>query len=188
MKNENSELLEAYNTFKSTKNIVAYVGVSFIILGIIHSFFSIPPEYIISISCAAFFFVYADYVIMKGKNGKFINGLYSGYLFMGVLSFIVLPVLLLTFPLKFSGFIQSSETFSIISLGLVLVIYNYKTNKSQEKFSDNLIGKLETTINYVERSEKIIDDLQVIIRELKEDNDELRIKIKNDKNDKNDHL
>lgn len=182
MQEKNSDLFESLTTMNSSRNIVLYIGISFVLLGFIHYFFRIPSEYIVSISCSAFFFVGADYLNMDLEESKTSRFMQPFYLFAGVFSFIVLPVLIITFPMKFEGLIQSSEVFSIVSLGFVLVIYNRKTKQSQSKFYNIVREKFVKSVELMERTEIAFERLELTIEELEKENKELKSKIIEDLN------
>ena len=141
----------------------------------------IPSEYVVSVSCAAFFFVYADYLDIDLNESKISRFLQPLYLFLGVFSFVVLPVLLLTFPLKFDNLIQSSEVLSLVSLGFVLVIYNKKTKQSQNKFYSAIGNHFDKSDEGMERSKVMLNILELRIESLERENKELKSKIQEDK-------
>ena len=166
--------------------IILFIGISFIILGLMNLKFNIPKEYITSISLAAFFFVLSDMLTISLRRTKL--NLYSFTLLLGVLSFTLLPVLLLLFPEIFSILINSSESLSVISLGLVLIIINIKMWDTNKEFNKLILKSTKETLDFIDKfndfpkdSIELASEIHEVNKKLLEENKSLKEEIEKEK-------
>lgn len=131
------KLTENYRIQKSSTVIISFIGIAFIFIAGINYSIGIPTEHIIGVSFAAFFFVLADFSLMSKKNEKFQNEkLYFLFLLFAVMSFILLPIIIPLLTINNRWLASASESLSIASLGLVLVMMNLKLWKAEEEYFD----------------------------------------------------
>lgn len=146
-----------YELQKKTTIIISFIGISFMIVGGLNFIIDIPVEFIIGVSFAGFFFIWADFIVISNSEGKPPNeNYYFTLLFLAVSSFILLPLILPSFPRFLKFMADSSESVSIVSLGFVLIIINFKMFDADDEFlSNNNIA--------VENNEENINGLSAVI-------------------------
>ena len=179
------ELKERYQSILLTKRssaFILFVGFSFILLGIINNFKDIPDEYVISVSFAGAFFAISDLLAKYKPLNKFIINIYTVTLFLGVLSFIVLPTLLFIFPESVKILISNSESLSITSLGIVLIIININIWNSDDEIFAKIQEFTDDTGKVVKKFNKYIDARELEIAELKEKCEKLQVELEAEKN------
>lgn len=155
-----------------TGSLMTYIGISLIFLSGINLIIEIPSVYMIGISFAAFFFVFADFIGIKDTLNKFYLSFYSFLLFLGISSFIILPIILMVLNVKIENLITISETMSIASLGLVLGIINIK-NK------ENDLSRLEKNLAIMDKYEVLVDSYEKKITRYEELTKEMSKEIEN---------
>ncbi|MGI2326433.1 hypothetical protein [Planococcus sp. YIM B11945] len=168
-------------TFRYSINhdfLVFFIGISFSLIGLMNIAYKIPVEYIVSISFAGFFFVYADFVEIANENMKKLKMVHSLLLFLGVFSFTALPVYFLVFPELFDLLKKHSDSYTIIALGIVLIIFNIKSNRAKiatfEKVSIDsveLINKYGSLLNVTDDK---LTELNSKVETLKVENEKLK--------------
>lgn len=159
-----------YRTQKSSTVIIAFIGLAFIFLAVINFSFEVPEEYLIGVSFAAFFFIIADLAIMSATVKKPLNeNLYYTLLFFAVMSFILIPIALPLFPLLYSLMASSSESLSIASLGIVLIMMNLKLLNAEEEFFERILSLSETNATAFEEYEKKVNSSMDEMKEMIED-------------------
>lgn len=158
MKSNLKKISENYRAQKNTTVIISLIGFSFIVLAVINFSFDIPSEHLIGVSFAAFFFVLADLTLMSGDNEKPKNeNFYFLLLLLAVLSFILLPTIIPMLPenkIKLDSF---SESLSIASLGIVLIMMNLKLWSAEEEFFDEVLRLNDENMNALDDFETKIN-------------------------------
>lgn len=172
-----------YRIQKSSTLIISYIGIAFIAIAGLNSIFEVPAEFIIGVSFAAFFFVLADFTVLSGTDKKPANAkIYNNFLFLAVLSFILLPIFLPFFPDVYKLMASSSESLSIASLGFVLVMINFRMWAAEEEFFDEIKktnamskdlimdyqSKLQNSIKQTDKSVEMADRASALAQESNE--------------------
>lgn len=156
---------EDYFMQRNSGKIITYVGFSFIIVGIFNFVFKIPSEYIVGVSFAAFFFVCADFIFITKQQIPFAKSLYSFSLYLAVLSFTALPILLPAFEKIREFLVTSSESLTIISLGVVLVVINLRMFLAEHEYFQNLEKLFLKNEEYMEDYKKITQEYEDMTKE-----------------------
>ncbi|WP_252503087.1 hypothetical protein [Sporosarcina sp. Marseille-Q4943] len=92
------KIYDTNEVYKLTDLIILFIGISIILLGLLSLYVSIPDEYIAGATIGDMFFVLADIVVLNDviKTRDLVFHVLS--LFIGVISFLGLPVFLIVFP------------------------------------------------------------------------------------------
>lgn len=155
-----------YRTQKSSTVIIAFIGLAFIFLAGINFVFEVPAEYLIGVSFAAFFFIMADLAIMTATVEKPMNEkLYFILLFLAVMSFILIPIILPLLPIFFNWMASSSESLSIASLGIVLIMMNLKLWNAEDDFFEGIMNLNETSMTALGKFETKLNSYNRLIDE-----------------------
>ncbi|MET3657853.1 hypothetical protein [Sporosarcina psychrophila] len=154
-----------------TEIMICFIGICMILLAFLSLTGQVPKEYAFGATLAGFCFVYADFFILEEKvSGKDLVT-YGIFLFLGVLSFILLPVVLLIGTSLGNLFMSESDFFTFMAFGIVLITMGYKTtvvrrqehrtkiSSGFEELQEELNAKLEENTKMLERLEWIEEEL-----------------------------
>ncbi|MDF2065089.1 hypothetical protein [Bacillus sp. Cr_A10] len=159
-------------------SLMGYIGVSLVFLGYLNTQINISSEYMIGISFAAFFFVFAEFISLKPKLTKIYLKLYAFLLFLGVSSFTVLPIILMSVKVNNEYFITLSESMSIISLGVVLGILNLKSIQNNLNEYDRHIKIMNDYKGFIDKYEERVNRYEELTDKLLKENERLNKQIK----------
>lgn len=159
MSNHRKKVSSNYRVQKNTTAIISFIGLSFIFIAVLNFFIDIPVEFVTGVSFAGFFFVWADFLIINSSEEKPYNERrYFSLLFLAVMSFILLPLVLPLFPNLLNGLADSSESVSIASLGLVLIIIHFKMWDAEDEFFNELFNLITDSENKIEELNQMTID------------------------------
>ena len=176
-KPEDYKSTESYFNSNVSDNIIVYIGFSFFILGTVNAFTDVSEVFLIGATISGVFFAVNDFLLaglhLKSKYRVAIGPLTM----MGVFSFFLLPIFLLTFPSLLEFFSFLSETGTFYALGFVIIGFAIKAKKA---IIGTKLDMVETIISRLKNELKILEDREKYInlnRELQEENDRLKKKI-----------
>ncbi|MEH7248745.1 hypothetical protein V7114_18375 [Neobacillus niacini] len=162
-KEVNKEIIE-----KNYDVILIFIGFSIVLLGVLHNFKKVPEEFLLGATLSGLFFAYSDFNLLKEKFYQK-DVLYTlFFLFLGVFSFFLLPVILLVFPGSYKVVAPYGELATFLALGFIVVGIGFKSMDSKRKHLDKLtleLNKLKSTITEVngklEKTEKDVSELKL---------------------------
>lgn len=130
--------------------MITFIGLCIIILAVFSLTGKVPKEYTFGATLAGFWFVLSDVMLIEERLRLIDLLSYIFYIFMGIFSFIVIPVMVQIFP-SFEGmFMQHSDFFTFMALGFVLALMGVKT----------ILRKKDLTTTRIEQLEKELDQLR----------------------------
>lgn len=158
-----------------TDIMIVFIGLCIFILAFLSLTGKVPEEYAFGATLAGLCFVFSDVLLVEEKiSGKGLI-MYGLFLFFGLASFILLPVILLM-DIKLKEILMSdSDFFTFLALGLVLMLIGYKTLlrkiKRQEGESENNKQLKEDFLILAER----YNETSELIESLKRESEEARL-------------
>lgn len=155
-----------------TDIMISFIGVSMIILALLSLTGKIPKEYAFGATLAGFCFVYADIFLVEEKISLKGLWIYGISLFLGVLSFILLPVLLLVNSNLGDTLMSNTDFFTFMAFGIVLMTMGFKTlvrrHEQQEKTSNELKEIREELNTIMKKNDEISRGIEREMENLKE--------------------
>lgn len=179
------KLIEERRLNLISSSMIAYVGFAFMLLVLLSSYFEIPKAYIIGATTSSFFFVLADYAYTIRPINKRVRFMYKSTIFLGVFSFIVLPVILMSSESLNAYFQKESDKMTLFGLGLILVLINNrildkKSNVEEvyRELTNKAIEQSESLLEMMEKYMDLTEGLQTRIEETENNEQHLNDRIK----------
>lgn len=136
-KEANKELIE-----RNYDVILVFIGFSIVLLGVLNAFKKVPEEFLFGATLSGFFFAFSDYNLLKDRfyQKDMLWNLIS--LFLGVLSFFLLPIILLVFPGMYEAVEPFGDAATFLALGFIVVGIGIKSMETKRKYLDLIDLKL----------------------------------------------
>lgn len=130
--------------------MITFIGFCMLILAVFSLTGKVPKEYTFGATLAGFWFVFSDIMLIDEKLKLKDLLFYMCFIFMGIFSFIVVPVLFQIFPLLGEAFMRNSDFFTFMALGGVLALMGVRT----------ILRKKDLTTTRIEQLEKELEELR----------------------------
>lgn len=136
-------------------NVSIYIGYSLIGLGLLNSVTDVPDAFIIGASLAGFCFTLSDLLTLHEQYRKAIGPLTA----VGVFSFFLLPIVLLSFPylLMFEFFSFFANMVTFFALGFVMIILGIKSRNAKIEFLKTSMEVVRHTLDEQVNTKSIVD-------------------------------
>lgn len=147
--------------------IIIYIGYMILLLGMLNIIVKVPNEFLFGATLAGWFFALSDYFLLTKK--KFYESdftINNFFLFSGVFSFFLLPVILMSFPSFYSKIKPFADLVTFLALGIVIVGIGYKSNQLKRKFIDDMKKESVDLRQIFDDQYKIIEKTQNKINEM----------------------
>lgn len=149
--------------------IIVFIGYTILLLGVLNGFKKVPEEFLFGTTFAGTFFACSDYHLLKGKFYRKDYLINIIFLFCGVFSFFLLPVILMVFHEIYKEIKPLGDTSTFIALGLVVIGIGLKSNSSKRKFILSMKNDIYQLRNESEETAKGIKLATKELQQIKED-------------------
>lgn len=138
-------------------NVSVYIGYLLLGLGLLNSITDVPDAFIIGASIAGFCFTSSDLLLLHERYRKAIGPLS----FIGVFSFFLLPIVLLSFPyhllvLEVFSFVADMVTF--FALGFVMIALGVRSRNAKVDFLKTSMEVVRHTFDEQVSTKSMVDD------------------------------
>jgi hypothetical protein len=135
----------------SSEFITVFVGLAIISIGALNAYTAVPKEFAFGATVGGMFFALSDFTYLKGQYTEKDLLANSLLLFSGVMSFFLLPVVLIMFPEVFTALKSFGDFSTFFALGIVVCGLGFKSFESKAKYKQGIRKELE---HLVELSKK----------------------------------
>lgn len=131
----------------SSEFITVFVGLAIILIGALNAYTAVPKEFAFGATVGGMFFALSDFTYLKGKYTEKDLLTNTFLLFSGVMSFFLLPVVLLMFPEVFTALESLGDFSTFFALGIVVCGLGIKSFDSKVKYKQGIRKELDHLID-----------------------------------------
>lgn len=146
--------------------LICFIGFGLILLAFLSLGEKVPEEYVMGATIAGFFFVFADLTIVNEKLQRVDLGLYFTSLLFGVLSFNILPVVLMMFPKLIS--LIKTDFFTLVALGIVLFVMGLRALERASVRRNKESEEIQKVIEELKKWKEKYEGVRVFMEECEE--------------------
>lgn len=165
MKDDLDEIFDKLREKNSNESLILFIGISFVLMGILHVLLEFSDIFLISATVAGYFFIVSEMNSFDENRSK-TQQLWSDiFMFLAVFSFIALPAILLSYSRAYSLLSQYSSVFTLSSLGAVLILLDMNVKKNNSKKNELLLNKIK---DMGESYSKVIENYKLELNTISE--------------------
>jgi len=156
---EKNKYFKTEDSYIISDAIIIFIGVGMFITAVLSYLGKVPEEYTFGATLASFLLVFSEWLLLSEKIPGWKMMVSSLCFIMGILSFIVAPLILIGYPKIFNLIAPNSDMLTFSGLGLVLILMGIKsvdhkiksrvTNLEKENHLESEIEKLKEKINSI---------------------------------------